>query len=126
MRAISIKQSVLKTIELKCGKCGKKFYTKNIEYVGARHIFAENNERTSQDGDCGHGIDDLEIVEPKEIDIESFKKELKLFHGQGRSHWDIERIFKMNYGKTPEEFGLKNKGVKEEREEGIAVISEKH
>lgn len=122
MQAICPKQSKLKSIELKCRKCGKKFYTKNIEYVGARHIFAENNERTRQDGNCGHGIDDLEIVEPKEIDIESFKEELKLFHGQKRTHWDIERLFKMSYGKTPEEFGLENKGVKEERESEIVVI----
>jgi len=114
MRAISVKQSRLKSLELKCRVCGKKFYTKNTEYVGARTIFPDKD-------DCEHEIDDLRIVEPKEIDIESFKEELKLFHGQGRSHWDIERLFKESYGKTPEEFGLENKGkidkerVKEEK-----------
>ena len=115
MQAICPKQSKSKSVELKCRVCGKKFYTKNIEYVGARSIFPEKE-------DCKHEIDDLEIVEPKEIDIESFKEELKLFHGQGRSHWDIERLFKMSYGKTPKEMGLENKGIKTPKEESIARI----
>jgi len=115
MQAICQKQSKLKSVELKCRECGKKFYTKNIEYVGARTIFPDKE-------DCEHEIDDLEIVEPKEIDIESFKEELKLFHGQKRSYQDIERLFKMSYNKTPEELGLENKGIKEEGESGIAVI----
>jgi len=115
MQAICQKQSKLKSVELKCKICGKKFYTKNIEYVGARTIFPDKD-------DCEHEIDDLEIIDPKEIDIESFKEELKLFHGQKRSYQDIERLFKESYGKTPEEFGLENKGVKEERVSRIAVI----
>ncbi|GAH54602.1 unnamed protein product [marine sediment metagenome] len=72
MQAICQKQSKLKSVRLKCRVCGTKFYTKNIEYVGARTIFPVKE-------DCEHEIDDLEIVEPKEIDIESFKEELKLF-----------------------------------------------
>ena len=115
MRTISQKQSKLTVIELKCKICGKKFYTKNIEYVGARTIFPDKE-------DCEHGIEDLEIVEPKEIDIESFEEELKLFHGQERSFQDIERLFKDNYGKTPKEFGLENKGKKVNYEAGPAVI----
>lgn len=103
MRAICLKQSTLKSIALRCKVCGKKFYTKNIEYVGARTIFPDKE-------DCEHEIDDLKIIEPKEIDIESFKEELELFHGQKRSYQDIERIFKNNYGKTPKELGLENKG----------------
>jgi len=115
MRAISQKQSTLKPIELKCRICGKKFYTKNIEYVGARTIFPDKE-------DCEHEIDDLEIIKPKEIDIESFKEELELFHGQKRNFQDIERLFQMKYGKTPKELGLENKGKKENLESGIAVI----
>ena len=95
MRAICPKQSTLKSLELKCKICGKKFYTKNIEYVGARSIFPVK-------GDCEHELDDLKVIKPKEIDIESFKEELELFHGQGRSHFDIENLFMMSYGKTPE------------------------
>jgi len=101
MRAICSKQSTLKSIELKCKICGKIFYTKNIEYIGARTIFPDKE-------DCEHEIGDLEMIEPKEIDIESFKEELKLFHSQKRSQWDIERIFQSNYGKTPKELGFEN------------------
>ena len=106
MRAISQKQSSLKPIELKCRICGKKFYTKNIDYVGARTIFPDKE-------DCEHNfIDELEVIEPKEIDIESFEEELELFHEQERSFQNIERLFKMKYGKTPKELGLENKGKK--------------
>jgi len=99
MRAISPKQSTLKPVQLKCKICGKLFYTKNIEYIGARTIFPDKD-------DCEHEIGDLELVEPKEIDIKSFKEELELFHSQKRSQWDIERLFKMSYDKTPKELGL--------------------
>jgi len=99
MRAISPKQSTLKRVQLKCKICGKLFYTKNIEYIGARTIFPDKD-------DCEHEIDDLELIEPKEIDIASFKEELELFHSQKRSQWDIERLFKMSYNKTPKELGL--------------------
>ena len=115
MQAISHKQSTLKAIELKCRICGKKFYTKNIDYVGARTIFPDKD-------DCEHGIDDLEIVEPKKIDIESFEEELELFHGQERSFQDIERLFRDKYRKTPKELGLENKGKKENYEARIAVL----
>ncbi len=103
MRAICSKQSTLTSIKLRCRKCGKKFHTKNIEYIGARTIFPDKE-------DCEHEIADLKIIEPKEIDMESFKEELDLFHGQKRSYQDIERIFRNNYGKTPKELGLENKG----------------
>ena len=43
-------------IPLKCKVCGKKFHTKNIDYIGARTIFM------TKDGDCPHGIKDLEPV----------------------------------------------------------------
>jgi hypothetical protein len=122
MRAICPKQSTLKTVRLKCKICGKLFYTKNIEYIGARSIFPDKE-------DCAHEIDDLELIEPKEIDIESFKEELELFHSQKRSYQDIERLFTMSYNKTPKELGLENKGkvdqemLKEEKR--IIRISEK-
>jgi len=122
MRVICPKQSKLKTVRLKCKICGKLFYTKNIEYIGARTIFPDKE-------DCEHEIDDLELIEPKEIDIESFKEELELYHGQKRSYQDIEHLFIMSYGKTPKELGLENKGkvdqemLKEEKR--IIRISEK-
>ena len=99
MRAICPKQSGLKHVELKCSQCGKLFTTKNIDYVGARTIFPV-------DGDCEHGIEDLKVVAPKSVDMESFQEELSLFKSQGRTAWDVDRLFKLSYGKTVKELGL--------------------
>ena len=99
MRAICAKQSTLKCIELKCSECGKLFTTKNIDYAGARTIFPV-------DGDCEHRIEDLKVVMPKNVDTKSFQEELSLFKSQKRTAWDVDRLFKLNYGKTVKELGL--------------------
>jgi len=116
MRAICSKQSTLKSIELKCGKCGKSFTTKNIDYVGARTIFPV-------DGDCEHGIEDLKVITPKNVDMKSFQEELSLFKSQGRTAWDVDRLFELSYGKTVKELGLVYESQeKEPPREGIAII----
>ena len=99
MRAICPNQSTLKKVKLRCRKCGLLFKTKNIEYVGARTIFPEKE-------DCEHGLEDLDALCPKKPDIASFQEELALFKAQGRAKDKVDRIFKDNYGKTPQALGL--------------------
>ena len=99
MRAICQNQSTLKNVKLRCRKCSKLFSTKNIDYVGARTIFPEKE-------DCEHGIEELEILCPKNPDIKSFQEELALFKSQGRDKDEVDRIFKNAYDKTPQALGL--------------------
>jgi len=99
MRAICPNQSTLKNVELRCKECGKLFTTKNIDYVGARTIFADEE-------DCAHSLEDLKVFCPKKPDIASFQEELALFKSQGRDKEEVDRIFKNSYNKTPQALGL--------------------
>ncbi len=99
MRAICPNQSTLKKVKLKCKECGKLFTTKNIDYVGARTIFPEEQ-------DCEHDIADLDTLCPKKPDIKSFQEELALFASQGRTKEEVDRIFENAYEKTPKDLGL--------------------
>ena len=99
MKAICSTQSTLKKIKLRCRECGLLFTTKNINYVGARTVFPV-------EGDCEHGLEDLEIIYPKKIDLASFQEELALYRSQGRSREEVDRIFKNSYAQTPKDLGL--------------------
>ena len=99
MRAITNKQSTLKQVTLRCKICGAEYKTKNIGSIGSRSIFPVGKN-------CCHSIKDLELVEPEEIDLESFRQELELFREQARTQKEIDMIFMRDYGFKPSDIGL--------------------
>ena len=95
MMAICNNHSTLTALTLKCKVCGAKFHTKNIDYIGARSIFPNQDDPLAEK--CDHNVGEL-VHECKGFDAESFRSELELFEAQGRSKEEVEDIFMNDYG----------------------------